>query len=164
MRSSPRSGFYFIITLGVVVVLVQGCSKDAQQDLQYEKIGSLYGGGIIYNRSSISSWINGQPEGYIYDIAALNDISCSVSWEDSYVLCRDFTSKGYSDWTRPAPDDLKLMYKIKEPGGFSDGIYWSALKKDSCLVYCFDFRTGKSCLLHKDSLACVRPVREEIDD
>jgi hypothetical protein len=69
-----------MIFIGLMFLMSGSCKKDKAQHEPLKNIGDLYGGGIIFDRVTYHSWINGDLESCIYSIAALSDLSSTAPW------------------------------------------------------------------------------------
>lgn len=67
---------------------------------------------------------------------------------------------GYSNWSLPSKEELKLMFKNKALiGGFSEGVYWSSTEVAANYAGAWSFINGSQLFTLKDSPNFVRPIR-----
>jgi hypothetical protein len=132
------------------------------------KIGSQYGGGIIFyvdhtGQHGLIAAKSDMP-GYSAAIAALKGLSEGLfNWEDAVRSCKKSESNGYSDWFLPDKEQINLLYFRKGVvGGFThaSAIYWSSSESAEDCAWIKDFSSfGSQKAENKESYNRVRAIR-----
>jgi len=150
-----KSGFLFnslMIICGLLTLAIS-CTVEEEKPDSKLKIGSEYGGGIIfyvdstgqhglicasYDQGTAVTWNNGTNMTTNATGAGLGagkantSIIVSAQGTGNYAakICSDLDINGYSDWYLPSKSECFSMYfnlKImKDIGHFSDTLYWSS--------------------------------------
>jgi TolB-like protein len=84
------------------------------------------------------------------------------TWQTAMTLAQNYDGGGFSDWRLPTRDELNLMYvnlKVRNLGGFANGIYWSSSEYNSNTAWDQGFSNGRQYNDYKIVTASVRAVR-----
>jgi hypothetical protein len=124
------------------------------------KTGDEYGGGkLVYIfRQGDAGYVAGQLHGLV---AAKEDLSQSLTWQQAIAACREYRGGGFSNWRLPSKEELNMLYTHRFAiGGFTERYYyWTSTESDRNDAWDQSFRTGEHNLGYKLDSNFARPVR-----
>ncbi len=152
-----------LISRLVRVVLVCSCSVAASfvvltaEPLQK---GDNHGGGMIVFIEQSKQYNSKVPQLHGV-IAALSDLSNTLTWFEAKATCDSLTSGGFTDWTLPGKEDLNRLFLVKEVlGGFQNSDYWSSSAYEPDSAWTQHFLDGKRNIRSRETRLRVRPIRK----